>query len=151
MVIEVYDTNRRMKDNRAPGEDAITAELIKSGGRRLWKNIHQLVVSIREKVQMPEEWRTANICPIYKKGNKLECKNYRGILLLHVAYKTFTNILAQRIKVYTEEIQCGFRQGQSTTDHVFTIRQILEKLYEYNITLHQLYISKHLTVLIGPR
>jgi hypothetical protein len=36
-VIEVYDTIRRMKDNRAPGEDATTAELIKESGRSLWK------------------------------------------------------------------------------------------------------------------
>jgi hypothetical protein len=60
-------------------------------------------------------------------------------------YKIFTNILAQRIKVYTEEIlgeyQCGFSEGQSATDHIFTIRQILQKSYEYNITLHQLYID----------
>jgi hypothetical protein len=56
-------------------------------------------------------------------------------------YKIFTNILAQRIKVYTEEIPGGFRQGQSTTDHMFTIRQILGKSYEYNITLHQLCID----------
>jgi hypothetical protein len=85
-VIEIYDTIRRMKDNRAPGEDAITAELIKGGGRSPWKNIHQLIVSIWEKEEMPEESRTAIICPIYKKGNKLEYKNYRGISLLNVVY-----------------------------------------------------------------
>jgi hypothetical protein len=68
-----------MKDNRAPKEDAVAAELIKDGGRSLWRNIHQLIVSIWEKEEMPEEWQTAIICPIYKKCNKLECKNYRGI------------------------------------------------------------------------
>jgi hypothetical protein len=41
-VTEAYHTIRRMKDNRAPGEDAITAKLIKGGGISLWKNIHQL-------------------------------------------------------------------------------------------------------------
>jgi hypothetical protein len=61
-VIEVYDTIRRMKDNSAPGEDAVTAELIKGGGRSLWKNIHQLIESIWQKEEMPEEWRTAIIC-----------------------------------------------------------------------------------------
>jgi hypothetical protein len=54
-----------MKDNRAPGEDDITAELTKGGGRNLWKNIHQLIVSIWEKEEMPEEWRIAIICPIH--------------------------------------------------------------------------------------
>lgn len=41
-----------------------------------------------------------------KKGNKLECENYRGISLLNVVYKIFTDTLAQRIKVYeyTDEI-----------------------------------------------
>jgi hypothetical protein len=74
MIIEVYDTIRRMKENRAPRENATTAQLIKGGGRSLWKNIHQLIVSIWEKEEMPEERRTAIICPIYKKVNKLECK-----------------------------------------------------------------------------
>jgi sorting nexin-29 len=66
-----------------------------------------------------------NYLPMYKKGSNLECKNYRGISLLNVVYKIFTNILAQHIKIYTEEIlgeyQCGFRQGRNTTDHIFTI------------------------------
>jgi hypothetical protein len=67
-VIEVGDTIRRMKDSRAPVKYAITADLIKGSGRSLWKNICQLIVSIWEKEEMPEEWRTAIICPIYKKG-----------------------------------------------------------------------------------
>jgi hypothetical protein len=117
-----------------PGGDARTAELIKKGGRCIWKNIYQLIVSVWEKEVMSEEWQTAIICPILKKCNKLECENYRAISLLNVAYKIFTDILAQRIKVHTEgilgEYQGGFRQGLSTTDHIFTIRQMLEKSHE---------------------
>jgi sorting nexin-29 len=53
--------------------------------------------------------------------------------------------LSKYLKVYTDEIvgeyQGGFRKGRSTTDHIFTLRQILEKAHECNISLHQLYID----------
>jgi sorting nexin-29 len=130
-VAEVYGAIREIKNNRAPGEDAITAELIKEGGRCLWRNIYQLTVFVWEKEIMLEEWQTAIIFHTYKKGNVLECEFYRGISLLNVAYMIFTDILTQCNKVYTDEIfgeyQCGFGQGHSTTDHIFATRQILEK------------------------
>jgi hypothetical protein len=47
----------------------------------------------------------------------------------------FPDILAQGISVYTEGILGEYKCG---CDHIFTIRQILEKLH--NISLHQLYI-----------
>jgi sorting nexin-29 len=37
--------------------------------------------------------------------------------------------------------QYGFRPNRSTTDQIFYIRQILEKKWEYNGTVHQLFID----------
>jgi len=37
--------------------------------------------------------------------------------------------------------QCGFRRNSSTTDHIFCIRQILEKKLEYNDSVHQMFID----------
>jgi sorting nexin-29 len=46
---------------------------------------------------------------------------------------------------YADEIigdhQCGLRRNRSTTDQIFCIRQILEKKWEYNGTVHQLFID----------
>jgi sorting nexin-29 len=93
----------------------IMAELIKHGGRNLWIRIYQLIKGVWETEQMPQEWSTAIICPLYKKGNKLECSNYRGISLLNVTYKILTNLLARYIEPYVEEVlidyQCCFRKG----------------------------------------
>ena len=35
--------------------------------------------------------------------------------------------------------QCGFRRNRSATDHIFCIRQILERKREQNEAAHQLY------------
>ena len=142
---ETLGVIRNLKNNRAPGEDQITAELIKYGGRKLWITIHQLIKTIWETEQMPQEWRTAIISPIYKRGDKLDCHNYRGISLLNVSYKIFTNLLAKYIEPYVEEIlgdyQGGFRKGRSTTDQIFCLRMILEKAHEHKVDIHQLYID----------
>jgi hypothetical protein len=37
--------------------------------------------------------------------------------------------------------QCGFHHNRSTTDQIFYIQQILEKKWEYNGTVHQLFID----------
>jgi hypothetical protein len=38
-------------------------------------------------------------------------------------------------------ISVGFAVNRSTTDQIFCIRQILEKKWEYNETVHQLFID----------
>jgi hypothetical protein len=85
----------------------------------------------------------AIICPVYKNGHKLKCGKYRGILLLNVVYKIFTNTIAKYLEVYTEEIlgdyQRAFRKGQSTTNQIFMLQQIIEKTYEFNVDTHQLF------------
>jgi hypothetical protein len=85
------------------------------------------------------------IVPIYKKGDKTDCSNYRGISLLSTIYKILYNILLTRLTPYAEEIigdhQCGFRRNRSTTDHIYCIRQVLEKKWEYNEVMHQLFID----------
>ena len=56
-----------------------------------------------------------------------------------------SKLIASRLQQYTENIlgdyQCGFRPNRSTNDQIFTIRCLLEKCYEYNIPVHQLYID----------
>jgi hypothetical protein len=56
-----------------------------------------------------------------------------------------SNILLSRLVPYIDEIigdrQCGFRRNRSTTDQIVCIRQILEDKWEYNETVHQLFIG----------
>jgi hypothetical protein len=44
------------------------------------------------------------IVPIYKKSDKTDCSNYRGISLLITTYKILSNILLSRLIPYTQEI-----------------------------------------------
>jgi hypothetical protein len=38
---------------------------------------------------VPREWNSACICSIYKKGNKNNCNNYRGISIINSIGRLF--------------------------------------------------------------
>ena len=49
-----------------------------------------------------EDWRSTVIVPLYKgKGEKLECKNCRGISLLSVVGKIYAEVLVDRVRRVT--------------------------------------------------
>jgi hypothetical protein len=85
---------------------------------------------------LPEQWKELISVPIYKKGNKTDCSNKRGISLLSTTYKILSSILLSRLTPQAEEVigdhQCGFQRNRSTTNHIFCIPQILAKKWEYN-------------------
>jgi len=94
---------------------------------------------------LSEEWKNSIIVPIYKKVDKTGCINCRGISPFPSTYKILSSIVLSRLTPYAQEIiedhQCGFRRNKSTTDHIFYIRQIFEKKWEYNETMHRLFID----------
>jgi hypothetical protein len=63
------------------GSDNIPPELIKNGGRTLRKTLHELILNISDNEQLPDQWNEGKIFPIFKKGNRLNCENYRPIML----------------------------------------------------------------------
>jgi len=60
--------------------------------------------------------------PIYKKGDKTDFNNYKGIPSLPSKYKILSNSLLSWLTPFTEEIigyyQCAFRSNRSGTDNI---------------------------------
>ena len=63
----------------------------------------------------------------------------------NAAYKILVNIILEKIKPYVENItgdyQNGFRDGSSLTDNILTLKIINEKTWEYNQSVHYLFID----------
>ncbi|XP_049869331.1 uncharacterized protein LOC126369082 [Pectinophora gossypiella] len=110
---------RRMKNARAPGMDSLPSELYKYGGPHINNTLFDFISKIWECEIVPQDWRDASICKLYKgKGDIADCSSYRGISLLSAAGKILAHIINTRLSHHAENIlpetQCGFRPGRET-------------------------------------
>jgi hypothetical protein len=90
-AFEVEMAIEKLKRYKSPGVDQIPAELIKAGGSKICSEIHKLIISVYNKEEFSDQWKESIIVPIYKKGDKTDCSNYRGISL-------FINYIQNSIK-----------------------------------------------------
>jgi hypothetical protein len=86
----------KLKRHKSPSIDQIPAELVKAGSSTIQSEIHKLNNSIWNMEEWPEGWKEAIIVLIYKKGDKTDCSNYRGMSLLSITYRILSNILLSR-------------------------------------------------------
>ncbi|KAK2188888.1 hypothetical protein NP493_120g00036 [Ridgeia piscesae] len=116
-----------LKDGKARGGDGIPAEVWKHGGDNLFSRLRQLLTNAWEVGSVPQAWKDASIVTIYKKGDRTDCGNYRGLSLLSIAGKIFPRILLNRLSTHTTrevvpETQCGVRINRNTVGKIFCLR-----------------------------
>lgn len=79
--------------------------------RKLWNKIWK-------GGRIPKEWRKGVICPIFKKGDKKDAKNYRGVTLMDTAYKVYavSKKLRKRIMETYKETKNVVKIGERYTE-----------------------------------
>ena len=103
--------------------DGIPAEVLQYGGDRL----KELVISHVWHTSAPQDWRDAILESLFKKGERSDCGNFRGISLLSIVGKVFARILLNRLissiaNDVLPESQSGFRAQGGASDMIFSAR-----------------------------
>ena len=136
---EIKSAVKVMKNNKAPGADNITAELLKLGGDVVVQWLLNLVSVVWQEESVPEDWTKQLTIPLHKKGSFQDCDNYRGIALLSVPGKVFCKVLQTRLSKMVNHLlrenQCGFRKGRGCVDQIFNLRILAEKAREFHTPL----------------
>ena len=144
-----------INSGKASREDEIRPEMLKAltGEGILWLT---RVCQVAWKFgKTPRDWQTGVIIPIFKKGNRKQCTNYRTRSLLSLPGKVNAKCLERKCREIMEskleDDQCGFRPDRSTTGQIFTLKQIFEKAWEYGKDLFASFVDleKHMTELLG--
>ena len=147
-VMETRKAVQQLSSGKAPGADAIPAEVYKAGGLPMAEKLTELFHCMWRKKAIPQEFKDASIIHLYKrKGNPQVCDNHSGISLLSIAGKILAKILLNRLNVHLDqtglipESQCGFRKDRGTIDMIFTAKQLQEKCQEQNVDLYMTFVD----------
>ena len=132
-VEEIRKGIKELKNGTSAGPDLILNEFLKRGTNGLLQYLLNLYNKLFEIGYFPENWSEGYIVPIFKKGDKEEASNYRGIALLSTVGKLFTRILNSRLNDWAEEYdvyveaQAGFRKGMGTVDNIFILNSLINR------------------------
>ena len=144
---KILKTIITLKNHKSSGEDGLSPELYKKCPKVTAEQIHGILQDAWKTNSFPKDWRTSIILPFYKKGDKTECRNYRGISLIDITVKIFRIILLNRFKSAreknTHENQAGFRPGRGCIDNIFGTRLIIQQFQRYNLPLPLIFPRLH--------
>ncbi|CAG9828320.1 unnamed protein product, partial [Diabrotica balteata] len=119
---EIYKALKKMKNNKAPGEDGVVTEAIKLGGSVLIAKIQKLFNLCLWNQNIPTKWNNSITVLLHKKGDIADLERYRPISLLNHLYKLYTQIITNRLETqldfYQPREQAGFRPNYGTNDHL---------------------------------
>jgi hypothetical protein len=111
---EILDCIKRLKYNKAHGDDHVINEYIQSTSDKMIDVYIELFNIIFETGIIPDSWLVVYIKLIYKnKGDKLDPKNFRPITILCCVSKLFTTILNERLNKFSDDflILCENQTG----------------------------------------
>ena len=118
-----------LNPNKASGPDELSPKLLKELHHDIAPILTCIFNSSLESGIVPQDWRSATVAPIYKKGPKCKPCNYRPISLTCIASKLIEHILVSNIMNRFDEnnilspFQHGFRSKHSCESQLIGFTQ----------------------------
>lgn len=131
---EIIEEILKLKNNKSPGIDGITAETLKKIRHNIAEPLTLLANKCISTGHFPKIMKTGVIKPIYKSGNKSEPVNYRPITIITSFAKILEKVIKSRLNKFLDKFdlistrQFGFRQNKSTQD---AICFLISKIYKF--------------------
>jgi hypothetical protein len=118
---------QNINSHKATGPDEICGRVLKELSTTISRPL------TLETGKLPYDWKHANVCPVFKKGDKHNAINYRPISLTCILCKIMEHIIASNLMKHLEsnnilyDLQHGFRSSRSCETQLTSFIQELAK------------------------
>ena len=109
----------RLREGKSPGVDEMSSRLLKAVCHEITVPVTLLFNLSMSECKVPNDWKLANVTPIYKQGSRNSPENYRPISLTCHLSKIMESIVRDVITQHPNKFNLinsslhGFRRGRS--------------------------------------
>ena len=125
-----------LQEAKASGPDLIPPKILKAAAKPLSRSLALLFNSSLESSTLPQDWCTANITPVFKKGERYKASNYRPVSLTCICSKLLEHIVVSQLMDHFDQhsilsdSQHGFRAHRSCETQLISLTQELHQNLE---------------------
>ena len=144
---DIYEIIRMLPLNSSAGPDGIPNELFLKADFILCKVLTRFFRVLFAKGLLPSEWRLAHVTPVFKKGNRNLCSNYRPISLTVTCCKISERIVKNNILSFIchhnliRSTQHGFLPLRSSLSSFLTFLEVVTSNLDKGIDTGAVYID----------
>eukprot|EP00116_Pleurobrachia_bachei_P000903 sb/3461165/ len=121
----VYNVLSKLNARKGPGPDDLHSIIFKRCAGSLAHPLSLLFEQAYSGGGLPAIWKSANVVPVHKSGDKRDVRNYRPISLTCIASKVYERIVTQRILDHCydkiDSRQHGFLPGRSCLTQLVSV------------------------------
>lgn len=130
---EILNMLNNLNSSKSCGPNSIPSNLLKTHATHFVEPIKYVINQSLIHGKFPDLLKIAEVCPVYKKGDKSKCENYRPISLLSNLSKLFERAMHTRLYEFLHssdsfyKLQFGFRKNHSTNHALLSIVEEIRK------------------------
>ena len=137
----------KLNDRKATGPDEIHARVLKEGIDSISVALRLIFDRSLRFAEIPQDWKLANVTPIFKKGRKDDASNYRPVSLTCVVCKVLERIIKDSIWEHLNkyrlirDTQHGFRSGRSCLTNLLEFLEYITKQLDEGNSIDVIYLD----------
>ena len=134
---------KEIKPNKANDTNGNSPGIIKLFTPILFYFLLCLFNTIFQTAKIPISWTISKLIVLFKKGNPLNCGNYRGISVNDIFFRLYDKILAKRLSLWYKPCveQAGSQKGRNCIEHIMTLRLFIDYAKISKLKLYILFID----------
>ena len=136
-----------LKEDKATGDDNMSPRILKAISDEIALPVAIIFRKLLDTGEVPRDWRTANVTPLFKKGSKQQVDNYRPVSLTSQICKVVESVIRDEMVNHLDkhnlirDSQHGFRKGYSCTTNLLTFLENVTEEINNNHSVDTIYLD----------